>query len=284
MIPTKFDYVKPASLDEAFALLAEHGPDAKLLAGGHSLIPMMKLRLAEPEMLIDLAGVPGLTGITVQNGRVTIGAMTRHAALAASDDLEHHAPVLWEAANALGDPQVRNRGTIGGALANGDPGCDYAACVLALNATVTVAGKAGTREEPAETFMVGMFETTLSPEEVLVSISFDGAPQSAYVKYAHPASGYPLVGAAVVLKMSGDAIGEARVGITGVGDHAFRATGVEKALTGVRPSDASALAGACVGSASGVDVRSEPAAGAGYRSAMADVFVSRAVLAATRPS
>jgi carbon-monoxide dehydrogenase medium subunit len=282
VIPTKFDYAKPASLDEAFALLAEHGPEAKLLAGGHSLIPMMKLRLAEPDMLIDLAGIPDLSGITVEDGRVSIGAMTKHATLAASAELKQHAPVLFEAANALGDPQVRNRGTIGGALANGDPGCDYAAVMLALDATFTVAGKGGTREEAASSFMVGMFETTLSPEEVLIGVSFAAAPASAYVKYAHPASGYPLVGAAVVLSMNGDAISEARVGVTGVGDHAFRAASVEKALAGVRPSDRAALEGACVGSAAGVDVRSEPAAGAGYRSAMCDVYVSRAVLAATR--
>lgn len=282
MIPTKFDYAKPASLDEAFALLAAHGPDAKLLAGGHSLIPMMKLRLAEPDMLIDLAGIPGLTGITVESGRVRIGAMTKHATLAASAELKQHAPVLFEAANALGDPQVRNRGTIGGALANGDPGCDYAAVMLALDATFTIAGKSGTRDEAASSFMVGMFETTLAPEEVLVAVSFAAAPTSAYVKYAHPASGYPLVGAAVVLALSGDTIGTARIGITGVGDHAFRAHSAEKALGGVRPADAAAVDAACAGSAAGVDVRSEPAAGSSYRSAMADVFVSRAVVAATR--
>ncbi|MBD5633406.1 MAG: xanthine dehydrogenase family protein subunit M [Candidatus Eremiobacteraeota bacterium] len=281
MIPTKFEYARPASLDEAFALLSEHGPDAKLLAGGHSLIPMMKLRLAEPEMLIDLAGVPDLAGITVNGNRVRIGAMTRHAELAASEDLKRHAPVLYQAANALGDPQVRNRGTIGGALANGDPGCDYAAVMLALDATFIVAGKNGTREEPAAQFMIGMFETTLTPEEVLVAVSFDAAPKSAYTKYAHPASGYPLVGAAVTLTLNGDAIGEARIGITGVGDHAFRATPIEGKLSGVRPADASALATACKGCASSVDVRSEKAAGSDYRSAMADVYVARAIAAAS---
>jgi carbon-monoxide dehydrogenase medium subunit len=280
MIPTKFDYAKPSSLDEAFALLAEHGPDAKLLAGGHSLIPMMKLRLAEPEMLIDLAGIPGLDGITVEGNRVRIGAMTRHAALAASADLKRLAPVLYEAANVLGDPQVRNRGTIGGALANGDPGCDYAAVMLALDATFVVAGKGGTREQPATEFMVGMFETTLTPEEVLIAVSFDAAPKSAYAKYAHPASGYPLVGAAVALKLSGDTIGEARIGITGVGDHAFRATSAEKNLGGVHPADAAAVAAACKGCASDEDVRSEKAAGSEYRSAMADVYLARAVAAA----
>ncbi len=282
MIPTKFEYAKPKSLDETFALLGEHGADAKLLAGGHSLIPMMKLRLAEPAFLIDLAGVPDLTGIAFGGGRFTIGAMTKHAALAASDELRQHAPVLWGAANAVGDPQVRNRGTIGGALANGDPACDYAAVMYALDATFTIAGKNGTREESADAFMVGMFETTLSPEEVLVKISFAAAPRSAYAKYPHPASGYPMVGAAVALTMNGDAIGQARIGITGVGDHAFRATAVEKALAGVRATDAAALKAACAGSASDVDVRSEVQASAAYRSAMSDVFVARAVAEAAK--
>ena len=280
MIPTQFDYAKPKSLDETFTLLAEHGADAKLLAGGHSLIPMMKLRLAEPAFLIDLAAIPDLTGIAFDGKRFTVGAMTRHAALAANDDLRQHAPVLWEAANAVGDPQVRNRGTIGGALANGDPACDYAAVMYALGATFTIAGKKGTREEAADAFMVGMFETTLGPEEVLVKIAFDAAPASAYAKYPHPASGYPMVGAAVALAMNGEAIGEARVGITGVGDHAYRATSVQSALAGVRPADAAALKTACAGSASGVDVRSEIQASAPYRSAMADVYTARAVAAA----
>ena len=280
MIPTQFDYVKPNSLDEALTLLADRGGDAKLLAGGHSLIPMMKLRLAEPGVLIDLAGVPDLTGIAFDGHRFTIGAMTRHAALAASDELREHAPALWEAANAVGDPQVRNRGTIGGALANGDPGCDYAAVMYALDATFTIAGKSGTRDESADGFMVGMFETTLTDREVLVKISFDAAPYSAYAKYPHPASGYPMVGVAAALEMNGDAIRDARVGITGVGDHAYRATGVQSALAGLRPADAVALKTACAGSTTGVDVRSEVQASATYRAAMADVYATRAIVAA----
>ena len=280
MIPTTFEYAKPKSLDETFALLAAHGGDAKLLAGGHSLIPMMKLRLAEPGILIDLAGIADLSGIAFDGRRFTIGAMTKHAALAASDDLRKHAPVLWEAANMLGDPQVRNRGTIGGALANGDPACDYAAVAFALDATFTIAGKGGTHEDTADAFMIGMFETSLKEDEVLVKISFDAAPRSAYTKYHHPASHYAIVGSAVALSGAGDSIGGAKVGITGVGDHAYRAKGVEQALAGVRTTDAAAVKAACAGSATGVDVRSEVQASATYRAAMADVYTARAVAAA----
>jgi carbon-monoxide dehydrogenase medium subunit len=280
MIPTKFAYAKPTSLDEAYALLAQHGPDAKLLAGGHSLIPMMKLRLAEPSILIDLAGVPGLAGISFEAGRFTIGAMTKHAALIESAVLRHNAPVLWEAASVLGDPQVRNRGTIGGALANGDPACDYAAVMFALNATFRVAGQNGSREDGAEEFMLGMFETSLAPEEVLVSISFDAAPRSAYVKYHHPASHYAIVGVAAALTMHGSAIGNASLGITGVGEHAFRPDAVEAALAGVDPTDEAALKTACAGSANGTLVRSETTASATYRAAMSDVYTARAVRAA----
>jgi carbon-monoxide dehydrogenase medium subunit len=280
MIPSTFDYARPGSLDEAFALLAKHGDDAKILAGGHSLIPMMKLRLAEPALLVDLAGIPDLTGITFDGSRFTIGAMTKHATVAASEELRKHAPVLWEAANAVGDPQVRNRGTFGGALANGDPACDYAAVAFALDATFTIGGKNGTRDESAAGFMTGMFETSLKPGEVLLRVSFEAAPHSAYAKYHHPASHYAMVGAAVALRLEGGKIGSARVGITGVGDHAYRAANVEKALAGVGATDSDAVKAACAGAASGQDVRSDTQASATYRAAMADVFTARAVLAA----
>ena len=282
MIPSKFEYARPSSLDEAFGLLAKHGDGAKILAGGHSLIPMMKLRLAEPGMLVDLAGVPDLSGISFDGKRFTIGAMTKHAAVAANADLEKHAPVLWEAANAVGDPQVRNRGTFGGALANGDPACDYAAVAFALDATFTIAGKNGTREESAADFMTGMFETSLAPGEVLVRVSFDAAPHSTYVKYHHPASHYAIVGVAAVVAVAGGAIESARIGITGVGDHAYRASAVEKALTGIRADDAQAIKAACAGAASGQDVRSDSQASATYRSAMTDVFTARAISAAAK--
>ena len=280
MIPSKFEYVRPRSLDEAFAALAEHGDDAKILAGGHSLIPMMKLRLAEPGVLVDISRLPDLAGITFDGSRFTIGATTKHAALAVSDDLHKHAPVLWEAANAVGDPQVRNRGTFGGALANGDPACDYAAVAFALDATFKIAGKGGVREESAAGFMTGMFETSLAPGEVLVSVSFGAAPKSAYAKYHHPASHYAIVGVAAALHVDGGTISAARIGITGVGDHAYRATNVEKALAGVRADDKAGIKAAAAGAAVSQEVRSDAQASATNRSAMADVFTARAVAAA----
>jgi carbon-monoxide dehydrogenase medium subunit len=277
MIPAAFDYVRASSVDDAIRLLGEHGDDAKLLAGGHSLIPMMKLRLATPATLIDITGIPQLDAIRVEGNRVTIGALTKHAALAASDALKKSAPALWDAANQLGDPQVRNRGTIGGASAHGDPSADYPAVLLALDATLTLIGKGGERKVPAGDFFRGMFDTALGAGEVLTAISFDAAPNSAYLKYHHPASHYAVVGSAVVLTLSGGAIGAARVAITGVGDSAFRAGRVESALAGVRAGDDDAVAAACAGAASGQEARSDTFAWGAYRAAMADVFTARAV-------
>ncbi|MBV8642628.1 MAG: xanthine dehydrogenase family protein subunit M [Candidatus Eremiobacteraeota bacterium] len=280
MIPAAFDYVRASSVDEALELLQQHGEGAKLLAGGHSLIPMMKLRLAAPEVLIDIAGIAQLAGMHVSGGRVTIGALTKHAALAASEELKQNAPALWDAANDLGDPQVRNRGTIGGASAHGDPSADYPAVLQALDATFTLAGRDGEREMRAPEFFRGMFETALGPDEVLTRIGFDLAPRSAYVKFHHPASHYAVVGVAVALAFDGATIASARVAVTGVGDMAFRASGVENALKGVNPTDADAVRAACTGTARSVDARSDTFASAGYRAAMADIFAARAIVKA----
>jgi carbon-monoxide dehydrogenase medium subunit len=194
--------------------------------------------------------------------------------------LGKNAPALSDAASALGDPQVRNRGTIGGASAHGDPSADFPPVLLALDATFTLVGKGGQREVPAGEFFRGMFETALGPNEVLTQIAFDVAPKSAYVKFDHPASHYAVVGAAVSLTMKGAAIGSARVALTGIGDAAFRAEAVEKALVGVDPSDAAALKAACSGAAAGVEARSDVFASGAYRSAMADVFIARAIVKA----
>jgi carbon-monoxide dehydrogenase medium subunit len=277
MIPATFDYVRATSVDDAIRLLGEHGDDAKLLAGGHSLIPMMKLRLAAPAVLIDIGGIPQLDTIDAGGSRITIGALTRHAALAASDALKKSAPALWDAANDLGDPQVRNRGTIGGASAHGDPSADYPAVLQALDATFTVAGKGGSRDLKAPDFFQGMFETALRANEVLTKIAFDAAPNSAYVKFHHPASHYAVVGVAAVLTLSGGTIESARIAVTGIGDSAFRASGVESALKGVKPADADALKAACAGVARSVTARADTFASASYRTAMADVFAARAV-------
>jgi carbon-monoxide dehydrogenase medium subunit len=254
-----------------------------LLAGGHSLIPMMKLRLAAPGTIIDIGAIPGLTGIAHDGKRIEIGALTTHAALASSRELEQHAPVLWQAANELGDPQVRNRGTVGGACAHGDPSADYPAVMLALDATFTLTGADGTRDIGADAFFLGMFETALDPLEILTSIAFASAPNSAYAKFHHPASGYAVVGAAVKLTLAAGRIAAARVAFTGVGDAAFRALGVEAALAGVKTGDSAALDAACRDAAAGIEARGDTFASGEYRAAMADVFVRRAVAAALQP-
>jgi aerobic carbon-monoxide dehydrogenase medium subunit len=283
MIPVAFSYLRAHDVPEALRLLGEHGDEAKLLAGGHSLIPMMKLRLAAPGVIIDIGGIPGLSGITCSGNRIEIGALTTHAAIAASTELAEAAPVLSQAANELGDPQVRNRGTIGGACAHGDPAADYPAVMLALDAVFTLTGASGVRQVGADAFFIGMFETALDPREVLTSVAFRAAPNSAYAKFHHPASGYAVVGAAVNLTVTGDRITVARVAFAGVGDAAFRAPGVEAALTGVAASDTARLDAACRGAVGGIDARADAFASSEYRAAMADVFVRRAVAAALQP-
>jgi carbon-monoxide dehydrogenase medium subunit len=276
MIPAAFDYVRAESLEHARALLEQHGEEAKILAGGHSLIPMMKLRLATPPIVIDIAHIPGLAALAATGDPIAIGALTRHATIAASDDLAKHAPALHDAANEVGDQQVRNRGTIGGSCAHGDPSADYPAVMLALDAAFTLQGD-GKREVRADEFFQGMFTTSLAWNELLTTVSFARAPHSAYVKLHHPASHYAVVGAAAKLTLAGDTIKEARVAITGAGDYAFRARGVEQALAGKKISDQEALRQACEGAATGADVRADHYAPARYRAAMADVFAYRAV-------
>jgi carbon-monoxide dehydrogenase medium subunit len=280
MIPAAFEYVRVSSVAEALKLLDEGGDDVKLLAGGHSLLPMMKLRFAAPTKLIDIGGIPLLAEIDVAGGHIVIGALATHARIAADERLHANAPALWDAANGLGDAQVRNRGTIGGSAAHADAAADYPAVLLALDATFKIAGLDGDTELRAPEFFLGMFETALDHDEVLTAIGFDAAPHSAYAKYAHPASHYAVVGAAAVLQMKGDAIASARVAVTGLGEVAFRASAVEQALVGVKPADAAALARACAGAGRGVDARSDTFASAEYRTAMADVYVERAVRAA----
>jgi carbon-monoxide dehydrogenase medium subunit len=280
MIPAAFDYVRASSVEEAIRLLAAGDDDVKVLAGGHSLIPMMKLRFASPSKLIDISGIPQLAAIEIAGHRISIGALATHAALAADGRLQAAVPVLWDAANQLGDPQVRNRGTIGGAAAHADPAADYPAVLLALDATFRIAGPDGTSEVPASEFFLGMFETALDRNEVLTGVSFDAAPHSAYAKYHHPASHYAVVGAAAVLQMNGDVIASAHIAVTGLGDRAFRATAVETALAGVKPSDVAALTAACAGAGRGVEARADTFASAEYRTAMADVYVERAVRSA----
>jgi carbon-monoxide dehydrogenase medium subunit len=283
MTPADVDYVRARDVDDAIRLLRAH-EGAKLLAGGHSLIPMMKLRLAAPALLVDLADVPGLRGIREERDGVHVGALTTHAALAVDPLLRRAAPALADAASELGDPQVRNRGTIGGASAHGDPSADYPAVMLALRAAFHLRGPDGTRIVLADEFFEGMFETALTSHDVLTAVSFEYTPHSAYVKFHHPASGYAVVGVAAALQVAGGTIVSARVAVGGVGDTQFRAPGVERALAGVATGDARAIAAACANAAAGIEPRGDRYASPAYRAAMADVFAERAVTRAVAAS
>jgi carbon-monoxide dehydrogenase medium subunit len=275
MIPASFDYESPKTLNEAISLLASR-EDAKLLAGGHSLLPAMKLRLASPALLIDLGRIGGLDYIRDAGDAINIGALTTHATVAASQLLHTSSPLLAQAAENIGDIQVRNRGTIGGSLAQAHPSADYPAAVLALDAQIAVASKSGERVIPAREFFTGMFTTALRSDEIITEIR---VPKTAgagtvYKKFAHPASGYAVVGVAVVVRGAGNKIDDAAVGITGVGEIAYRAAAVEDALHG---KPASAIAEASKHAADEVEALGDNYASADYRRHLAQVYTRRAL-------
>jgi len=283
MIPSAFDYFAPRSLEEALQLLAQHGPEAKLLAGGHSLLPLMKLRLAAPRVLIDLGKVGGLSYIREDGGRIALGAMTTHAEIEHSDLLKRRAPLLAETAAEIGDVQVRNCGTLGGTAAHADPAADYPAALLVLDAEFVLASPQGTRAVAARDFFVDMLTTVLAPGEILteVRLAADGVRTgSAYKKLHQLASGFAIVGVAarVTLEASGRCAGVA-VGITGVAPKPYRATGVERGLGG-QTLDSKRIAEAAVQAARGIEPLSDLHASARYRAAMATVFTRRALAAA----
>lgn len=278
MIPSAFSYVRATDVDDALRLLRESGGEAKLLAGGQSLVPMLKLRLANPGRVIDLGGIVPLRKIDATGNRVRLGALATHANVAADASVRAAAPALTDAAGVIGDPQVRNFGTIGGSTAHSDPGADYPATLLALDAIISLTSAGGTRDVSADEFFVGMYETSLdTSSEILTEISFERAPISAYVKLEHPASGYAIAGGAVRLAVAGGTIVAARVAITGVGDIAFRAAHVEAALVGVAVGDVAAIKRAAAGAARGIEGQGDVLTPPDYRLAMADVVVERAV-------
>ena len=218
----EFNYHRPASLDEAKELLAGND-DAQAIAGGMTLLPTMKMRLAQPSDLVDLGGIDSLQGISDDGDAVVVGAMTRHADVAASDAVRKAIPALAELAGSIGDPQVRNRGTLGGSVANSDPAADYPAAVLGLNATVST----DRREIAADDFFTGMFETALEEGELIVSVRFPKPKRAAYAKFPNPASRYAVAG--VMIAETADGV---RVAVTGAGANAFRASALEDALNG----------------------------------------------------
>jgi aerobic carbon-monoxide dehydrogenase medium subunit len=285
MIPANFDYIAAKSLDEAISLLAKHKDDAKILAGGHSLLPAMKLRLMQPKVLIDLGRIRDLSYIKEEGGQIRIGAMTTHFQVEISDLLRRSCPLLPETASHLGDMQVRNKGTIGGSLAHSDPAADWPAAILALDAELVATSAKGDRVIKATDFFVEMLTTSLQPGEILREIRIPaakGKAAQAYVKVRHPASGFAVVGVAVNLSIDGGKCQSAGIGITGVSPTAYRATKVENALKG-NALDAKTLSTACAHAAAGVDVNSDLYASAEYRKQLATVYTRRAIeIAAAR--
>jgi len=281
MIPAQFDYVAPTTLDEAVRLLADRADDAKILAGGHSLLPAMKLRLAQPALLVDIGRIRDLSYITAENGHIRIGAMTTHYAIESSSELAERCPLLPETAAHIGDIQVRNKGTLGGSLVHADPAADWPATILALGAELVVVGPSGERTVAADDFFVDMMTTAVEPNEILREIRIPAARAglgSAYVKVRQPASGFAVVGVAVCVARAADGTcEEARVGVTGIASKAFRATGVERALVGASFDKLDAAA-ALVDD--GVDVNGDLYASADYRRHLARVYTRRAIEAA----
>jgi carbon-monoxide dehydrogenase medium subunit len=280
--PAAFAYHRPATLDEALDLLGDLD-DARPLAGGHSLLPAMKLRLSTPATLVDIARIPGLADIEHDGDRLRIGALVTHAEVADSETVRRLSPLLAEAAALIGDRQVRNRGTIGGSLAHADPGADYPTAVTALGTTITASGRGGTREIPAEAFFTGVFTTALQPGELLTAVSVPaGAPGTgaAYLKHKHPASGYAVAAAAAVVTVEGDHCTGARIVVGGVTGVPVDATAAAEVLVGSRgTADAIAEAAAKVPESLG-DALGDGYASAEYRRHLASVLAGRAVAAA----
>jgi carbon-monoxide dehydrogenase medium subunit len=280
MIPASFEYHAPKTLEEAIRLVERHGDEAKLLAGGHSLLPLMKLRLASPRYVVDIGRLRGMSYIREENGHIAIGALTTHAEVEQSDLLKAKCAVLAETASQLGDVQVRNRGTIGGSLAHADPAADYPATILALEAEIVAASSSGTRTIPARDFFVDMLTTQLRPGEILTQVRVPILPPragTAYCKLRQPASGFAIVGVAARLDIErGGKITGAVVGITGLGPKAFRAAGVEKALKG-KSTSPKLLADAARHAAQGIEPLGDLHASAEYRREMAVVFTRRAL-------
>lgn len=280
MITQPFEYHVPKTLAEASHLLAQFGEDGKLLAGGHSLIPMMKLRLAAPKHLIDIGRVGNLQYIREAGDKIEIGALTTHFQIESSALLKAKCPLLPETAREIGDPQVRNKGTIGGSLAHSDPAADWPASILALGAELQAVSARGERWIAAKDFFVGLLATALQQDEILAEVrlpSIQPRSGSAYLKLHHPASGYAMVGVAACVSLDeAGVVTQASVGITGVGPNAYRAAAVEEHLRGKSPTT-KRLAEAAAHAAEGIDASADIYASAEYRAHLAKVYVRRAL-------
>jgi carbon-monoxide dehydrogenase medium subunit len=281
MYPSSFDYHKPRSLAEASDLLKKDA-DAKLLAGGHSLLPAMKLRLATPTALVDLAGIKELLGIKAAGASLQIGALTTHATVAASDVVRSSCPLLAETAACIGDAQVRNRGTMGGSVAHADPAADYPTALIALGATVETGG-ASSRKVPVADFFTGLFQTVLGPGEIVTAVhvpTYGKGTGGAYEKHRHPASSYAVVGVAALVTIDGGKCSKVSLVVGGVSVNPVRASAAEAALVGQAPGEAAFAAAAARVADSVTKPISDLYASGEYRVHLASVLARRALATA----
>jgi carbon-monoxide dehydrogenase medium subunit len=281
MIPAQFDYVAPTTVEEALAALSEHGDDAKIMAGGQSLLPVLRMRLNAPEVVIDLNRIDSLRGVRDDGDAIVIGAMTRHSVIATDPLVEEHALLLHKAVQHLADAQIRHRGTFGGALAHADPAGDMGAPALALGAQFVIAGSGGTRTVEADDFFVDLFETAVGEDEILTEVRVPkhtgwGAHYEKFVRVAHQ---WPIVAVAAAVRVEGGTIAEARVGLTNMGSTPLRARGVEEALAG-QPATTDAVRAAAERATEGTNPPSDLNGDADYRRHLAGVLTRRAVLTA----
>ena len=281
MIPTAFDYIRAGSLAEAIDFLRRDPDGTKLVAGGHTLIPTLKLRLASPSLLVDIRGIADLKGISIGNESIRIGALTTHAELLASEPLHDVLPIFRQAANRIADPQVRNRGTIGGSLANADPAADWPAVAIALNAELEIAGLNGSRRVAAKDFFVDIFSTVLELSEVLAAIHVrrpaSGA-QFTYRKIRHPASGYAVVGVAAGVRVEAGVVAEASIGVTGAANHAFSGDAATRFLM-AKPLSSETIEEAARLLSEATECLSDRYASAEYRASLVRTETKRALLA-----
>jgi carbon-monoxide dehydrogenase medium subunit len=281
VIPAKFDYLAPSSVEEALSALAEHGDDAKIMAGGQSLLPVLRMRLNAPEMVIDLGRIESLRGVTEDGDALVVGALTTHSEMVTNDLVRQHALLLSKAAAEVADNQIRHRGTFGGALAHADPAGDMGAAALALDCEFVIQGSGGSRTVAASDFFVDLFETAIGEDEILTAIRVPkytgwGAHYEKFVRVAHQ---WPIVAIAATVKAEGGTISEARVGLTNMGNTALRATATEAALAGA-PATEDGVRAAAEQAAEGTNPPSDLNGDSDYRKHLATVLTRRAVLKA----
>ena len=283
MFPAAFDYHAPATLDEALGLLAEKGDEAKVMAGGQSLIPLLKLRFASPALVVDIGRLPGLKGVTSDGGTIKIGALTRHVDIERGADIRGLCPILAETAPQISDPLVRNLGTVGGSISHADPSGDWGSVMLALNAQFVARSVRGERTIPAADFFQGPFTTVLTADEVLTEIRIPVVARSAgtYLKLERKVGDFATVGVAVQVSLSNGSIGAAGIGLTSVGSHNLKATAAEEALRGQQPTD-QVIAEAARLAADAAEPKGDIRGSAAYKKDMVRLFVQRGLKTAIK--